>query len=221
MIDVLVVAAHADDEVLGCGGTIAKHVANGDNVTLLVMTNGVSSRNNSQNIELIKREKALANAANLLGIISVIQCDFPDNKMDSIDLLSIVQKIETETKAIQPTVIYCHSLTDLNIDHKICAQATMTAFRPMPNSSVKTILAFEVLSSTEWDFSSPSFQANWFEDVSDFMAIKTQALACYDEELRLPPHPRSRVVCEALATLRGATVGVTYAEAFQVLRHLQ
>lgn len=221
MIDVLVVAAHADDEVLGCGGTIAKHVANGDNVTLLIMTNGVSSRNNNQPVERINREKALANVANLLGITSVIQCDFPDNKMDSIDLLSIVQKIEIETNTIEPTVIYCHSLTDLNIDHKICAQATITAFRPMPNSSVKTILAFEVLSSTEWDFFSPSFQANWFEDISDFMAVKNQALACYVEELRKPPHPRSDVVCEALATLRGAIVGVTYAEAFQVLRHLQ
>lgn len=219
MANVLVIAAHADDEVLGCGATIAKHCAAGDEVTLLVMTNGVSSRDECAGSASLLREKALANSCAILGVKKVIQCDFPDNKMDVVDLLSVVKAIEQKTQGLNPTVIYCHSLTDLNIDHKICAQATLTAFRPMPESATSTILAFEVLSSTEWDFATPTFHANWFEDVSEFLDKKMQALACYKEELRLAPHPRSEIICEALATLRGACVGVRYAEAFQLLRH--
>ncbi|WP_166371138.1 PIG-L deacetylase family protein [Psychromonas sp. SA13A] len=219
MTNVLVVVAHADDEVLGCGGTIAKHSENGDHVTLLVMTNGVSAREQCHKNSQLIREKALANSCEILGIKSVIQCDFPDNRMDSIDLLEIVKTIEVKTSGLNPSVVYCHSPADLNIDHKICAQATLTAFRPLPETSTKTILAFEVLSSTEWDFSSVSFQANWFEDISASFNKKQQALACYEDELRSAPHPRSLIICEALANLRGSTIGVNKAEAFQLLRH--
>lgn len=219
MDNILVVVAHADDEVLGCGATIAKHSAKGDKVTLLVMTNGVSSREQCEDNDYLIREKALSHSCKILGISSVIQCDFPDNQMDSVSLLTIVKKIEQATINLNPKIIYCHSPTDLNIDHKICAQATLTAFRPMPNSKTKTILAFEVLSSTEWDFSSPQFIANWFEDITVFFEKKLQALACYEDELRPEPHPRSASVCEALVKLRGATAGVHKAEAFQLLRH--
>jgi LmbE family N-acetylglucosaminyl deacetylase len=221
MANILVVVAHADDEVLGCGATIAKHASMGDEVTLLVMTNGVSARDNYQENEKRVRESALSKSSKILGINSVIQCDFPDNQMDSVELLAVVKVIEEKTKGLNPAIVYCHSTVDLNIDHKICAQATLTAFRPMPGSATKTILAFEVLSSTEWNFSNTPFQANWFEDCSCFMQKKLQALVCYEEELRDPPHPRSLHVCEALATLRGATVGVESAEAFQLLRNLR
>ena len=220
MANILVVVAHADDEVLGCGATIAKHASKGDEVTLLVMTNGVSARSSCQEHEKLARKRALTKSCKILGIKSVIQCDFPDNKMDSVDLLSVVKAIEEKTIGLNPKVIYCHSIMDLNIDHKVCAQATVTAFRPIPGSLTKTILTFEVLSSSEWNFSSTQFQANWFEDCTNFMQQKLEALACYEDELRVSPHPRSLSVCKALAKLRGATVGVESAEAFQLLRNL-
>lgn len=241
MANILVVVAHADDEALGCGATIAKHVANKDDVTLLVMTDGVSSRNadsSSQNSlfqntlpqnngqatltnddKVSQRQSALQQSCDILGIQTLIQCDFPDNKMDSVDLLSIVQQIEKRTENIDVDIIYTHSLYDLNIDHRLTAQAVLTAFRPLPESNVKTILSFEVLSSTEWQFAEQKFSANWFIDVTGFFQTKLSALSCYKEEVRNFPHPRSFIAVEAQAKLRGATIGKQYVEAFQVLRH--
>ncbi|MFT5635016.1 MAG: LmbE family N-acetylglucosaminyl deacetylase [Cognaticolwellia sp.] len=223
MAKVLVVVAHADDEALGCGATIAKHAANGDDITLLVMTDGVSARNSVDNLVnngLVKqRESALQKSCKVLGVTTVLQCNFPDNRMDSVDLLSIVQKIEKETKGQVINIIYTHALNDLNVDHQLTAQAVLTAFRPLPDSKVQTILSFEVLSSTEWQFSQQPFIANWFVDVSDFYQKKVAALTCYQEEMRDCPHPRSYIAVESQARLRGSTIGKEYAEAFQLLRH--
>ncbi|MFT5294346.1 MAG: LmbE family N-acetylglucosaminyl deacetylase [Psychroserpens sp.] len=225
MANVLVVVAHADDEALGCGATIAKHAAQGDDVTLLVMTDGVSARMNtmakSSPIVVSKKERksALQQSADILGIKHIYQAGFPDNKMDGVELLTITQFIEKNTENVNPEIIYTHSLSDLNIDHRLTAQAVLTAFRPLPASSVKTILSFEVLSSTEWQFGELQFSANWFVDVSDFYDKKISALQCYQEEMREFPHPRSFIAVEALAKLRGATLGKRYCEAFQLLRH--
>ncbi len=222
MADILVVVAHADDEALGCGGTIAKHSLNGDVITLFVMTDGISSRKLSTDTndgEIKQRSSYLVDSCKVLGINQLIQCDFPDNKMDDVALLDIVQSIEQECAHLKPEVIYTHSLDDLNIDHRITAQAVLTAFRPFPKSHVKTILAFEVLSSTQWQFSSSQFTANWFVDITGCYKQKIEALERYQKEMRNFPHPRSVEVVEALAKLRGSTIGVNFAEAFQLLRH--
>jgi LmbE family N-acetylglucosaminyl deacetylase len=225
MTNVLVVVAHADDEALGCGATLAKHAAQGDEITLLVMTDGVSARMNTEieSRSMVenqkKRNSALQQSANILGIKHIFQARFPDNKMDSVDLLTITQFIEKNTENVKPEIIYTHSLNDLNIDHRITAQAVMTAFRPLPTSSVKTILSFEVLSSTEWQFGEQKFNANWFVDVSGFYDKKIAALQCYKEEMRDFPHPRSFVGVDTLTKLRGLTVGKSCCEAFQLLRH--
>lgn len=225
MSNVLVVVAHADDEALGCGATIAKHAAQGDDITLIVMTDGVSARinkiieNGDMSENKTQRNSALQQSAKILGIKHIFQAEFPDNKMDSVDLLSITQFIEKTTKSLKPDIVYTHSLNDLNIDHRITAQAVMTAFRPLPSSSVKTILSFEILSSTEWQLGDQKFNSNWFVDVSDFYEQKVAALQCYQQEMREPPHPRSFVGVDALAKLRGFTVGKPYCEAFQLLLH--
>ncbi|MCJ8321017.1 MAG: PIG-L family deacetylase [Colwellia sp.] len=226
MAKILVVVAHADDEVLGCGATLAKHAEQGDDITLLVMTDGVSSRLSMHSLSAdtastnkTQRKTALEQSCDVLGINRLIQCDFPDNKMDSVNLLTIVQKIEEMTSDITAEIIYTHSQYDLNIDHRLTVQAVLTAFRPLPDNSVQTILSFEVPSSTEWQFNSEQFSANWFVDVSGTYAKKKLALACYQEEIRLFPHPRSFEAIEALAKLRGATIGKNYAEAFQLVRH--
>lgn len=220
MNKVLIVAAHSDDEVLGCGGTITKHIANGDEVTVMYMTDGVSSR--VLNEGAVDRESASFNAMNILGVQDIRQSDFPDNKMDSVPLLDIVKDIEVILSDLSPNIIYTHFPYDLNIDHRVTHAAVMTACRPQSWSSVKKILSFEILSSTEWNSPShPSFIPNYIVDISSFWNKKLAALKCYDDEMRAYPHSRSYECVEALAKLRGATNGMKLAEAFQVERIIE
>ncbi len=217
--NVLVVVAHPDDEVLGCGGTLAKHIAAGDDVYILFMTNGISAREDVCYTEQIIRNKGMKNAMSTLGVEQFNCLDFPDNKMDTVPLLSIVKEIEAVISEYQPNIIYTHFLYDLNIDHQLTHQAVMTACRPIDGSSIKKIFSFEVLSSTEWRSSStPKFNGNYIVDISAYWKKKEQVLSCYHDELRDFPHSRSFKCIEALATLRGATHGFDKAEAFQVER---
>lgn len=218
---VLVVAAHPDDEVLGCGGTIAWHIANGDQVSVAFMTEGVASRVMVNDVDGEQRAGAAANAMEMLGVNDVRQFDFPDNKMDSVSLLDVVQIVEKVIQDITPSIIYTHFAHDLNVDHRITHSAVMTACRPQSCSSVKKILSFEVLSSTEWSsVSQPAFLPQYIVDISSYWNKKLQALRCYHEEMRPFPHSRSYECIEALATLRGATQGMKKAEAFFVERIL-
>jgi LmbE family N-acetylglucosaminyl deacetylase len=218
---VLIIAAHPDDEALGCGGTIAKHIATGDIVHIIFMTNGVNARDNSSDKDNKIRSSALNQAMKILGVTSYQCFNFPDNKMDTIPLLSIIKAIEKAICEYQPNIVYSHFAHDLNIDHQITHKAVMTACRPVKGFSVKKILSFEVLSSTEWNPTSPSqFKGQYIVDISQYWLKKKEALQCYQEELRDFPHSRSIECIEALATLRGATHGFNKAEAFQVERIL-
>lgn len=220
MTKVLVVAAHSDDEALGCGATIAKHTANGDSVEVIFMTNGVSSRDNTNNIK--NRETASQLAARALGIYDITQLDFPDNQMDTVSLLELIKPIENLISSIKPSIIYTHHAGDLNIDHVRTHQAVMTACRPMPDSTVKCILAFEVLSSTEWQSpQSVAFVPNYFIDVSDYIQQKKQALYHYAEEMRVEPHSRSFEHVDALLKHRGYSIGKRAAEAFMLIRMIK
>ncbi|XQW85882.1 PIG-L deacetylase family protein [Thalassotalea piscium] len=220
---ILVVAAHSDDEALGCGGTIAKHTKRGDDVTVVFMTNGVASRLNNLecSTNAVNRKSAAQLALEALGITNFHQFDFPDNKMDTVALLDVTQAVESVISICKPDTIYTHFGHDLNIDHCVTNKAVLTACRPQLWSSVRKILSFEVLSSTEWN--SPSinaFRPNYIVDISDFWDEKLAALQCYQEEMRDFPHSRSYQCVEALATLRGATHGFSKAEAFFVERIL-
>ncbi|MCL1093802.1 PIG-L deacetylase family protein [Shewanella kaireitica] len=216
---VLVVVAHADDEVLGCGGTIARHVKHGDLVTVVFMTDGVSSRLNS-NAELGDiRNNAANNALSILGVENVHSYAFPDNKMDSVPLLEVAQAIEKVLNVCNPNIIYTHFSHDLNVDHRVTHQAVLTACRPQHWSSVKEIYTFEVLSSTEWNSKSLiQFTPQKIVNITGFWDKKLMALKCYSNEMRDFPHSRSYECVEALAILRGATYGVNKAEAFQIER---
>jgi len=222
MNSILVIAAHSDDEVLGCGGTIAKHVNNGDLVFVTFMTDGVSSRSDVDSSEKVSvRSRAADKALAVLGVKDIYQLNFPDNKMDTIPLLDVTQALEKVIDKIQPSVIYSHFSNDLNIDHRLTHQAVMTACRPQSWSSVKKILSFEVLSSTEWNSpSQPQFIPNYIVDISNCWDRKLAALKCYEDEMRVFPHSRSYKCVEALAVLRGATHGFDKAEAFSVERVL-
>jgi LmbE family N-acetylglucosaminyl deacetylase len=226
---VLVVAAHPDDEALGCGGTIARHVRVGDEVSATFMTDGVGARVATDPGEALERmaegrSRSLAakQAARILGVASVDWIDLPDNQMDSVPLLAVVKVVAHAVSALQPDIIYTHHGGDLNIDHRITHQAVMTACRPMPGSSVKAIYAFEVPSSTEWaPESMQPFRPNHFVDISATLDAKLDALAAYEEEMRAFPHARSIEAVRALAAWRGASVGLKAAEAFMTLRRIE
>ena len=224
---VLIVAAHPDDEVLGCGATIARHAELGDEVHVIIMSEGITSRDRKRNrkqhlIELSQLAEASRKAQKILGTSSLTLHDFPDNRMDSVDLLDIVKVIEQHLEKILPEIVYTHHAGDVNIDHRLIHQAVITACRPLPQQSVKTLLFFEVPSSTNWQLpgSSPSFNPNWFVDVTATLAIKQQALLAYESEMRPWPHSRSHKALEHLARWRGCSMGVDAAEAFVVGRNL-
>jgi len=216
---VLIVAAHSDDEVLGCGGTIAKLAKQGNEVAVIFMTNGVSSRNEKDELIKIKERKLHSeHAAEILGISRIIQYDYPDNCMDTVPLLHVTKSIEEELREFQPEIVITHFANDLNIDHATVARATLTATRPLAGSSVKKVLGFEVNSSTEWAFDAPHFRPNYFVNISETFNMKIDAMRAYENELRARPHPRSLEGIEALASLRGNSSGYRYAEAFKIYR---
>jgi N-acetylglucosamine malate deacetylase 1 len=222
---VLVVAAHPDDEVLGCGGTLAKLAAQGSSVNVAFMSDGVTSRPADRTVhagQLEARKAAAARASAILGVKSLTFGEFPDNRMDSVALLDIARSIEVLIERIKPDTVFTHYPGDLNIDHRRVHQAVVTACRPQPGHPVRTLLSFEVPSSTEWQVAgtSPAFSPNWFEDITATLELKLAALDAYAAELRAWPHPRSREAVLHLARWRGATVGAHAAEAFVLGRKL-
>lgn len=219
--NILIVAAHPDDEVLGCGGTIARHVSEGDKVNIVYMADGITSRDLQTHKDSEVRQTASHKAQEILGIQHAFYLEFADNKMDSYPLLDIVQALEKVILQYQPSIIYTHHLGDLNIDHQVTHKAVMTACRPQPNFCVKKIYSFEVVSSTEWN--SPNlhpFIPNFFVDISQFLDTKLLALDAYQLEMREPPHSRSKEHIKSLTQHRGHSMGLDAAEAFMLLRHI-
>lgn len=221
MKKILVVAAHADDEVLGCGGTIARHIANGDKVQVVFMADGVESRDDHGEGQLAQRNQAAENVKNLLGIESLYFLGLRDNRLDSYNILDVVKLLENIINIVKPEVVYTHHYGDLNVDHRVTHQAVLTACRPTPDFFVKKIYAFEVLSSTEWQ--SPglnTFLPNVFVDITDCLSIKVKALEIYKDEMRASPHSRSIDNLQYLARYRGHSIGCNAAEAFMLIREL-
>ena len=224
---VLVVAAHPDDEVLGCGGTIARHADAGDQVQVLIVAEGATSRQqqrdrNQASDELSALAQAAQKAGAILGAQGVELLDLPDNRLDSLDRLDLIKQIEERIARHQPQVVYVHHAGDVNIDHRRLHEAVVTACRPTPGQPVRLLLSFEVASSSEWQppGSAPAFQPNWFVDISGQWQRKRDALVAYASEMRPWPHARSLEALEHLARWRGAQVGVEAAEAFCLLRQV-
>jgi LmbE family N-acetylglucosaminyl deacetylase len=222
---VLVVAAHPDDEVLGCGGTLAKLSQAGAVVNVAFLSDGVTARPDAAELlvaQLEARKTAARRAADILGVREVTFGEYPDNRMDSAALLDITRSVEALIVQFKPDTVFTHHSGDVNVDHRRVHEAVVTACRPQPGHSVRTLLCFEVPSSTEWQLvgSAPSFAPNWFEDISATLERKLAALDAYVAELRDWPHPRSREGVEHLVRWRGATVGTGAAEAFMLGRRI-
>lgn len=224
---VLVVAAHPDDEVLGCGATMAKLAAAGATVDVLILGEGATSRAGSREAgdhDLVARlvEDGRC-AADVLGARDVVCEGLPDNRFDTVALLDVVKLVERQIEARTPNLVYTQHGGDVNIDHQVVFRAVLAATRPVPGHPVHEVLAFEVGSSTEWAFGAfaPAFRPTVFEDVSGFVDAKVEALGCYASEQRPFPHPRSPEALRAAATRWGSAVGVGAAEAFEPVRMIR
>ena len=215
---ILIVAAHPDEEILGCGGTISK-LKNDNDIQVIFMTNGVSARGINNLIEIKKRRKSCLNLFKYLNINKPIFFNFPDNRMDSVPLLKIIKKIEAIIKKYEPETIFTHFANCLNIDHRITFEAVVTACRPINKLSVKKILSFEVLSSTDWAlFKDKNFHPNYYIDITDHLKQKIKFMNFYSQELKAYPHSRSLKSIKSLSQVRGASCGVKHAEGFYLHR---
>jgi len=221
----LVIVAHPDDEVLGCGGTVSRLLSMGKEVHLLVLGSVTTSRYKENADEESWKKDAynseMEKATDFLGISSIKQADFDDNRLDTYPLLEIIKVIEGVKNRVKPDLIMTHDYTDLNVDHKITHQAVMTAFRPDIKYNKFRIMTFEILSSTECqDQAMAMFSPNCYVDITNHFSKKIGAMKCYKSEIKDYPHPRSLKGIECLARKRGMDVCVEFAEAFRVVREV-
>ena len=218
---ILVVVAHRDDEILGCGGLMAKLVSENYKVFAISMTNGVSARDKVSKKEILNRHNNSLKASKIIGFkwLDKLSGNFADNAMDTEPLIEIVRLIEKAKKTVNPEIVITHYPEDLNIDHQIVSSATLTAFRPKTNQRCKKIISFEIPSSTDFAiYKKNFFKPNFFVDIQKFWNKKKLGLDAYKDEMLKYPNSRSVKGLKNLAHYRGNQVGLNMAEAFQILR---
>lgn len=219
---VLTVAAHPDDETLGAGGTMARLAAQGHEVWVCILTDGVTARH--QHVDL--QQECARRATDLLGVAQVVFCGLPDQRLDTLALLDVITPIEKCIAELQPQTVLTHFMEDANQDHRVAFRATVVATRPVEGSSVRRVLCFETSSSTEWapPFPGTVFAPNVFVDITSTLDAKLDAMRAYEGthsgEMRPFPHPRSYQALEATARRHGATSGLLAAEPFMLVRQV-
>lgn len=224
---VLVIAAHPDDEILGCGGTMARLVEEGHEVRIVILGEGITSRYQERaeadQSLLVNLHDHARRAALEVGVQQVEVLNLPDNRFDTVALLDVVKRVETLIEEYNPDVIFTHHESDLNVDHRVTFRAVLTATRPIEGHPVRDLYSFEIPSSTEWSFHahSPAFQPNVFFDISTTLERKKRAMGCYETEIREFPHPRSLQALDIIARRWGTVVGCQAAEAFALVRSIR
>ena len=216
---VVVVAAHPDDEILGAGGTLARH-ARTDDVHAVVLSEGATSRYQAGMVSDL--EQAGRRAAEQLGFASVRFGRLPDQRLDAVPLIEVTQLVEGLLDELRPDVVYTHFPGDVNTDHGVVARATWTACRPYRRPAVRRFAVFETPSSTEWAWpvAGQALRPTVFVDVSSTLPDKLAAMECYAAELREYPHPRSLRALTERAAYWGSVCGLAYAEPFALLREV-
>jgi LmbE family N-acetylglucosaminyl deacetylase len=215
MHEILIIAPHGLDEVLGCGGSVARFVTEGARAHLLVLNGNGTGRDK-------ERRAATRKVGEKLGFSSVEFGGIPENQSDTVPLSDLIGAVEKVVRAHAPSTVYVSHGGNLNIDHQNAFRAAVTAVRPVPGSSVRAVYAYEVQSSTDWApaGAGAAFAPTEFVDITEYLDLKFECLALYGDEMRPPPHARSIESAGALAQRRGATVGCGAAEAFQLLRRI-
>lgn len=215
---ILLIAPHPDDEILGAGATIAKYIANKDEVYVCIATRGAMPLFDERAVIKVRNEAEKAH--NMLGIKGTYYLDFPAAMLEKVPRYEINDKLCVLVQNVKPDIVYIPHFGDMQKDHKIIAEAAMVAIRPKYTHRIKEVYAYETLSETEWNnpHCSNVFMPNVYNDVSDFLDMKLEAMNCFESQLSKFPNPRSLESIEALAKFRGSTINVEAAEAFMLIR---
>ena len=227
MNKILVICAHPDDEVLGCGGTLLKHKKNKDQINILFVFEGSSGRyKNMKNLgvsnDMSKRQKSAIQVAKNLKVKSIKFLNYQNLITNPEMKLKMTKQISDEIKKINPQIIYTHSSKDLNVDHRVCLESVLIATRPEKDLSLKKLLCFEIPSSTEWSYNIfGNFSPTYFVNIEKFMKDKLRLLKFYNYELKKFPYPRSNENIIAQSKLAGSLCGFKNAERFEVIKILE
>lgn len=219
-MNILVIAPHADDEILGVGASMAKYIANKDKVYVCIITRGVEPLFNIEIVEKVRNETILAHK--LLGVTETFFLDFPAVMLEKVNRYEINDKIFEVIKQLKPDIVYIPHFGDMQKDHKIVAEAAMVAVRPKYDHKIREVYAYETLSETEWNnpHSSNAFLPNVYNDVSEYLDKKIEVMKCFESQLSEFPNPRSLKAIEVLAKYRGSTINAKAAEAFMLIRRI-
>jgi N-acetylglucosamine malate deacetylase 1 len=220
-MNVVVVSAHPDDEVIGAGGSLLRHVAQGDSVYWLIITNIFAGEAYSaERVE--QRQQEIEQVAAEIGFAGVFKLDYQTATLSSQSLIQLVPQISAVFHKCQPEVVYCVNRSDAHSDHRVVFEGVMACTKSFRYPFIKTVLLYECLSETEFApaLAENQFLPNYFVDITDYMERKIALLKYYASEMGEHPFPRSVANVRALAHFRGATAGVQQAEAFQLLKHI-
>lgn len=214
LMRVLVFAPHNDDEVLGVGGTIAKYSATGHEVFVCEVTRS----GNEKEVRMIREEAARAHK--VLGVKETFFLDFPVVRLKEVPLIDLNASLLEVVKNVEPNVAFIPHKGDMHMDHTLVAHSAMVAMRPIENAYLETVYAYETLSETEWNMPTIDnvYIPNVWSDITGYIETKKAAMSCYQSQVKEAPHPRSNMIIESLARLRGSTIGVAYAESFMMIR---
>lgn len=221
MKKVLVISAHPDDEILGCGGTLFKHKANGDELSWIIVTNVFENQGfTKQRIE--SRQEEIEQIKKTVGFSNVHKLDYPTMSLTPASLNDMIPKIAKLFNELKPEIIYVMNRSDAHSDHRITFDAVVSCTKSFRHSYIKKVLMYECISETEFAPAVPEkvFQPNYFVDITAYFKEKINAMKVYESEIEEHPFPRSIRNIEALAVFRGASVGVEYAEAFQLIKYI-
>lgn len=221
MNNILIISVHPDDETLGCGGTILKHIKNIDNVFWLILTN-INDEKIWGKERIEQRQLEIEKVTSLFGFKKIIKLNYDTTKLDQLPLDELTKEISHVIKEVKPEVIYLHNRSDVHSDHRISFDAIISATKSFNHPYIKKILMYETISETEF---APALQENvfipnYFVDISEFIDKKIEIMRIYKSELKEHPFPRSERNIRALATFRGAQCGVDSAEAFMILKEI-
>ena len=221
MRNIVVISAHPDDEILGVGGTLLKHKKNGDKIYWLITTNIFENQGFSKQ-RISSRQKEIKKISEALSVEKVFMLNYPTMSLSTSTLIEMVPKISKIFTEIEPEIVYCLNRSDAHSDHRITFDAVMACTKSFRYPFIKQVLMYECISETEFAPQLPEkvFTPNYFVDISSFLEEKINLMKVYNSELGEHPFPRNLKNIKALATFRGATVGVEYAEAFQLIKYI-
>jgi LmbE family N-acetylglucosaminyl deacetylase len=221
MKNVIVISAHPDDEIIGAGGALLKHVANGDHVYWLIVTNVFESHGFTKD-RVQSRQLEIETVTQLVGFKKVYKLNYPTMSLSDTSLVKMIPEISLIFSEVQPEIVYCLNRSDAHSDHRVTFEAVMACTKSFRYPFVKQVLMYECISETEFApaLAEHTFLPNYFIDISSFLEQKLKILAVYTSEIGAHPFPRSLRNVEAIATFRGAMAGVNYAEAFQLIKYI-